>query len=52
VLPLHHGVSRFEILDWRFWIKAQSAKSNPNVATRERAVIGRALAVSVRRSAK
>src|SRR5678815_3865148 len=27
VLPLHHGVCRFAILDWRFWIKAQSAKS-------------------------
>src|SRR6059058_605123 len=27
VLPLHHGVSRFRILDWRFWIKSQSAKS-------------------------
>src|SRR5438034_11205785 len=25
VLPLHHGVSRFAILDRRFWIKAQSA---------------------------
>jgi Fe-S cluster assembly ATP-binding protein len=28
VLPLHHGVSRFRILDWRFWIKSQSAKSD------------------------
>jgi hypothetical protein len=27
VLPLHHGVSRFRILDWRFCIKSQSAKS-------------------------
>ena len=27
MLPLHHGVSRFRILDWRFWIKSQRAKS-------------------------
>jgi hypothetical protein len=27
VLPLHHGVSRFAILDWRFWTKSQWAKS-------------------------
>src|SRR5260370_16355428 len=27
VLPLHHGVSRFRILDWRFWIKSQRTKS-------------------------
>lgn len=26
VLPLHHGVSRFAILDRRFSIKAQSTK--------------------------
>ena len=28
VLPLHYGVSRFRILDRRFWIKWQSAKSD------------------------
>ena len=35
VLPLHHGVSGFAILDWRFSIQAQCPKSKRDRAYAE-----------------
>jgi len=34
VLPLHHGVFGFAILDWRFSIQAQRPKFNPDFGGR------------------